>query len=819
MAIDSTAQLLFTINANADDATENIARFRALMGQDLDGMAGQFEDWATEVFGEIETVKGAMIAGTAAIAAAIAAVSVLISEAATEYTKYANDVSAAMKLTGATAEEASTLHEAAAQAGVSFETLTGGLVKFEQSIVKASQGSKPQIKAFEALGISQNEVIAGQKDMIPLLEKVMDGFHNNSSAVQKASLARDLFTRSGTELIGFLSKGAEWLKKMREEADQLHITLTDKDIKSAREFTMTQRALNAEMEGVNTVLGKQTQGLRTWWLTFEATTVKFLTDKKYFGEFRKAWQSTVDEIEASVKSLKTNLVTGDNPPLIDDKPIKEAKQEFSGLATLVEAMKTKIADQGTGWERLAAEVAHYHTEISKAESELGKLRKEGKITPESLAAEQSALAQIPALLAQVISATTEKLKAEDTQRWGEAVTRSAEAQEEEIYNLEKAGEARLQVTREIAGKLAAEEAQGFDQQRAKWIEEQNAWAANLAKKSALTVYDWMDLNKITLDGLTKISTTETEAWQKEEGKLKAHLDSLIAVNQTAQQKLYFDYQKNLQQEQAAEGAALAKIGSDEAKANAIRQMYASIRTQLTTRYQNELQVLLNSQGWQGVFGNYFGQMIRGNQQLFQQWSQSTNQSLLSVQMALEATKELAKKTFDQFAQGLGQTMVQAFVTGKSVSQSMEQMLASTLESFAGQAITAAIMATAWGFLDLALGADAKAAAAFTAAAVFGTVGVAAAIAGKAMTPSSGASSSGAGTGGGSGGGGGAGGSDAAAASASGQTQTGPTVYVTVQGHVIGPSGIAQLTDMINAAVYGNNMTLYASHTKRGVPLG
>jgi hypothetical protein len=44
------------------------------------------------------------------------------------------------------------------------------------------------------------------------------------------------------------------------------------------------------------------------------------------------------------------------------------------------------------------------------------------------------------------------------------------------------------------------------------------------------------------------------------------------------------------------------------------------------------------------------------------------------------------------------------------------------------------------------------------------------------------------------------------------------VQVNVAGHVIGPSGIAELTDMINQAVYNNNVQLYASANASGTKL-
>ena len=148
---------------------------------------------------------------------------------------------------------------------------------------------------------------------------------------------------------------------------------------------------------------------------------------------------------------------------------------------------------------------------------------------------------------------------------------------------------------------------------------------------------------------------------------------------------------------------------------------------------------------------------------------------------------------------------------------MEKMAASVLESFAAQALEAGIMATAWALYDMAMGDYADAALDLQSAAMFGLVGGAAAVAGRFLTP---ASASGAAQPGASGGAaGGAGGSvQSGGGVGAGGAQQQPTVNVYVDGHVIGPSGVSQLIDIINQGVYGNDMTLYASHNRQGVPL-
>jgi len=767
-----------------------------------------------------------MTAGLAVIAAGVLAVGVAVKESISEYQKYAEEIHQAAVLTGMHAEDLSALHSMAAKTGVDFGTLTQGIGRFEANIVLASQGSKKQVDAFAALGISQKDLMDGQKNLLPLLLKTMDGFHNMGSEVQRAAVERDLFGKGGQKLIETLSGGSAAFREAVLEVTKYHTKLGDEDVAAAHAFTVAQRRMKEELEGFATAIGKKVMPrLEQLFAMIEASSGLFSGFAKgglqgltlAAASFQAAYHQALTEIKEDAEKTKTagvlDLIT---PPALEK--VKEAKTEFSGLLNIVESMKSKIASEGTGWDRLTEEVAHYHVEIDKATAELAKLQMEGKITPESLKASQDALAQIPTLLAKVIADTTAKLNAEDTQRWGEAVQKSFEAEDKIAEGLRQAGERRVEVTREITEREAAAGEQGYALQRGQLQKQMSDWAESLSKKTELTAADWDAIDRITMEGLAKIDRAETAGWQDQIRKLQEHLDQATAANATGQQKLELQYQKDLQQYSAVEEEKSLKAAQGNAQRAQVEQLYAQIRTQLLQKYKDDLQKLLDSQGFQGVFGNYFGNLIKGNQNLLRQWAISSNQSILMVQMTLEALKEQAQKTFQTMVQGMGQTMVQAFVTGKSVSQAMEQMLASTLESFAGQALTAAIMATGWGFYWMMLQDYSAAGQAFTSAAIFGSVAAASAIAGKMMTPSS-PSAGGSGSGAGSGSGSGAGAGLYGNQGGGGGTSQQPNVYLNVTGPVIGASGIAQLADMLNQAVYGNSVQLYATHTRTGVPLG
>jgi hypothetical protein len=123
----------------------------------------------------------------------------------------------------------------------------------------------------------------------------------------------------------------------------------------------------------------------------------------------------------------------------------------------------------------------------------------------------------------------------------------------------------------------------------------------------------------------------------------------------------------------------------------------------------------------------------------------------------------------------------------------------------------AIYATGYGFLLLAEHDYPGAAAAFESAAIFGTVGAGAAIAGRAVAPKQGSASTGA-----------AGAAGTSQGPSTGSTVAAPGgangthVTVNVWGHVVGTSGVSELCDMLNDAVLNQDKTLTATNTKTGV---
>jgi hypothetical protein len=130
-------------------------------------------------------------------------------------------------------------------------------------------------------------VIDGQRDMYPLLLKVMDAFHDNASAVQRAALARELFSRGGAELLPILAKGSEGIGELTAKLKEMGLVLNADAIKGARELTLAHKELDEAEEGFALKLGPSIQNLKIWTVEMATATLQTLTHQsalKTLGE-------------------------------------------------------------------------------------------------------------------------------------------------------------------------------------------------------------------------------------------------------------------------------------------------------------------------------------------------------------------------------------------------------------------------------------------------------------------------------------------------------------------------------------------------------
>jgi hypothetical protein len=935
MSIDSTADLLFRIGANSDDAENNIKRFRTLLSKDLGQMKEEFADWSKGLFGAMNTAAGIATGAGAVLAAGLVAAGAAAIHAADQYTAYVESVERGAKLTGMSVEAISSLKFAAEATGTSFDSLSGGLAIFTRNVVHAAEGSGAQLKAFERLGISQKELQAGEHDMLPLLQSVAEHFSALKDKTERTAEARDLFGRNGTQFLEFLALGKTGLKDMAEEAKRLGLVLTEEDVKILHQAQAIEAETKAVGDAVNIEVGRTTTPLLNAFSLAWANLLKTLA-QGHVTEFTllpNLVKNIKESVDAINKLAAARQHLGNQQLKLDTLGGDKAADEFRGLSSVLETVKERTASAAGGEAKLAGELEHLRAEATKATEEWNKYVAAHKSSPEVLEREGAALQKLPGAIAALgraleaelhgkqaeayqqfaddlqrrIVETQQKSLATEVAAWDQEIsglkdhlakdkTLRVEQKAEllaEIEKLQKAGTERIdreqlegleqaneEVNRRIdeqdenthAKQVAAVDreietlrrgyvekfgpSEEYEQKLeafraaslAKISKEEAAAAAEslaalkkkLGQEEAVTLegrhqahdreMDELDrefrlkagyettyqaiIAQIRRDGHGKIDADNQIAFAREKARLDEQLKQIESKDQTPQQRIVSAYLADTEKINAAEKEETAQKSLSEQQRTEIVAKYAALRAAFLVKEQADLQALKNSTGWRGVFGAEFAQQIRGNEALSKEWADGTQRSHMLVRMSLESLKETGQQAFGQLAQGMGGAIAQSLVYSKSFGEAMKQAAVSTLESISAQSLVQAIYSTAWGFFDLATGDYEGAASAFEAAALFGSVGVAAGVAGRAMAPKRGGASA---PGAGAAGSGGAGASEAntGAGGANGGASAGKHFTFNFYGHIVGQSGAAELCNILSDAVVNTDAKLTATDTRTG----
>lgn len=793
MALESSANLLFNIGADASDAESTVKRFRTLMSNELGGIKDGFDAWSKGMLRSLSNMRGAAGGAAGAAAAAIVGLASAFVAATRKTAEFADEIENGMDKTGLGAVQMSRLRFAAEQMDVQYGTLVGSLVKFQRAIVEADKGTGEQAAAFRRLGISVHDVHEGTGNLMPLLLRTSDAFKSQSSMVEKAAIAQQLFGRAGAEMLPFLGLGSEGLKHFGDEAERVGRVISDETVQAAKEYRIAARALKAELDGLWFSIGKHGIPILT---KITAAMIGFIEaakrDEKGFATPWKWWVVWMEEAEKAQKRLTETLAiataaAGDErllPPTTKEQEsaTKKTMQDFTSLTELLQDLRFRLREMASEEERIAVESLRMEGAVEKAAAKLRELHGEGKITGEVFKREMAALSELPAAIGAIAE---QKMRDLETDR----------------------ARAIVEATRDLESRLAGLEDQTIERRRATMTREIALLRERLESEGKLTERNVELLEEIEKAGLNRLDRERTATFTRELERLQSHLAQMVQMRMTSAERIRFTYELDRERFGEVEQAKSLALAEGEAEREAIVAQFAINRRAAFDAYLADLNALRNSEGWRGVFGEAFGSSIRGNEELLRQWAESANQSLLMVQVAMESTGDAMRNAFRGFAQAMAASIAQAAVYRQSIGEAMRDAVASTLRALAAESFVHAIYATALGFLRLAQWDKAGATAAFQAAALFGSVGAAAAVSGRAIAPrQAGAGASGASSQVVSG--------AAAGSSAPGGSGGRGTVSIYVNGPIIGQSGIEELTELINEAVQDRDVRLVATQVKQ-----
>lgn len=158
---------------------------------------------------------------------------------------------------GISVEALSQLQYAAKLSGTSLEDIAAGFRKLSSSAADAAAGVKGPAAAFKQLGISATEAEGSLKGTEDLLLDIATVFSQYEDGAGKAAIAQDLFGKSGAALIPFLNQGRDGIEALKNEADKLGVTISQKTADAADRFNDNLQKLKSGAQGLGNEVAAQ----------------------------------------------------------------------------------------------------------------------------------------------------------------------------------------------------------------------------------------------------------------------------------------------------------------------------------------------------------------------------------------------------------------------------------------------------------------------------------------------------------------------------------------------------------------------------------
>lgn len=334
-------------------------------------------------------LKTGILAGTAAIAAAVTSLGVLLKTTADA----GDEIN---KLSQRVAIGASTLsgYKLAAQlSDLTLQDFGANLQKLSRNMVEASRGTGEAQDAFKMLGISVTDNAGKLKTAEQVMLEVADKFARMEDGAQKTALAMDIFGKAGAAMIPFLNQGKDALEAQRKEAELFGATFNAFQAKTAEDFNDTLTRIGTAVKGfatqvgnlllplANEVLGAllaklkelaESGQLRIWAVqTAEAIVRGFVWATQAVGELAKASMFVVDSfrtlmaafhaLRSGFDELLSSMLFGfqaiismaadvaEPLGLAMAKPLRDAEAALASWAKSWQAASKRAADSAVGW--------------------------------------------------------------------------------------------------------------------------------------------------------------------------------------------------------------------------------------------------------------------------------------------------------------------------------------------------------------------------------------------------------------------------------------------------------------------------------------
>ena len=182
------------------------------------------------------------------------------------------------------------------QNGVSMEGMQMGMKRMTQAAQQSAEGVGKGAESFKALGVSVTDASGKMKSQDQIFNESVTALQGMEDGTVKASLAQDLFGRSGQEMLPLLNGNAEGVTNLKNKANDLGMVLSDKAVKAGVKFTDQLDTMKRVMGGVVSEIGVELMPIFAEmmdWVMANMPTIKKVV-KKAFDTIARSVKWVID---------------------------------------------------------------------------------------------------------------------------------------------------------------------------------------------------------------------------------------------------------------------------------------------------------------------------------------------------------------------------------------------------------------------------------------------------------------------------------------------------------------------------------------------
>ena len=213
--IIETESKLKTFNGQLDKTSKTIK------GMDMQNVSEKFKGIGEGLTNAGNAMKPISAAG-AAVTAGLGAMAVKAGMSA-------DDLNTLSKVTGIGTKDLQKYSAAADLVDVSVEALAKSNQKLKQNMYNASQGSKSQQKAFDALGVSVTDSNGNLRDSDEVFQDVITALGKVENETERDALAMKLMGKSATELNPLIADQGETYKQVSDTLKRYNLDYIDQE--------------------------------------------------------------------------------------------------------------------------------------------------------------------------------------------------------------------------------------------------------------------------------------------------------------------------------------------------------------------------------------------------------------------------------------------------------------------------------------------------------------------------------------------------------------------------------------------------------------